>query len=1143
MSFTSSQREAITCRDGSVLVSAGAGSGKTRVLTERLMEYIDPKLSDRPPEDLDRFLIITFTRAAAGELKARIAGAIAARLQEDPQNAHLRLQMLKCRSTEIGTIHSFCANLLRRYADLAGISPGFRILEDERSERMRQQALERVLEASYEEAEEDFLLLADSVGIGRDDRRLADLVLKLHGEMQSHARPELWAQALIREGEVRPASALETRWGRELLQQAQEETDFHLSRMIDSLVDMSSVEAISRAYADSFSETRRALQRLSEALDQGWDAAAACLPIPFPRINKVANNPDPALSEELKARREDCKKAMGKLANVFSQDEQSMLDDWQQTAPAMATLLRLALKLEDEFSRMKHRQDLLDFNDLEHLALRVLLDDEGNETDAAREIAAKYREVMVDEYQDVSRVQDRIFHAVSREGKNLFFVGDVKQSIYRFRLADPGIFTEKSRRFGEEENSRGERLIHLQENFRSHPTVIDAVNAVFRRCMTERLGDIDYCGAEELIAGRPDETPGEKPELLLIDRGESEAAALELEARQVAAEIRCLLRTCRVPAEGGDRPLRCGDIAILLRAANTVGGQFRRVLLDEGIPVAAGFGGDFYSSTEVTAVYSMLCLLDQPHQDIPLLSLLRSPCFSFSADRLSLIRAKTPDTDFYTALCASEDPESRQFLALYRKLRSDAPDCSPKELIERIIEELDLYTLCSAMPDGERRLGRLDDLRRLAENFSRGGEIGLHRFVSFLKSVQEKEREPQGCAIDADAVQLLSIHRSKGLEYPVVFCCGLGRLFNRQDLTGAVLIHPELGLGPKVTDSRRKLEYPTAARHAVERRLKRESLSEELRLLYVAMTRARERLILTACVKNPEKLLEETARLQGFSVIPAPLLQSASAPLPWLLPAALDGSALRLRRVGPDLESIPASANTENDEKTQQCEALDRLVSETLLWSYPWPDAVFQPSKITATELKAAQEPDPEAASVFPQRAFRPGSPLDEKLSAAERGTAMHLVLQQIDFRKTGSLEAIREELCRLTAQEFLTPEEAATVDTERILLFFASPLGTRMRRAEHCEREFRFSLLRTGDGSLSALLQGSVDCFFEEDGGLVVVDYKTDRVETEEELRSRAEYYRIQLDTYALALERIFSLPVREKILCFLRPGKTITL
>ena len=1137
MNFTSSQREAILCRGGSVLVSAGAGSGKTRVLTERLMAYIDPQDGQTPPESIERFLVITFTRAAAGELRARIAAAITERLRSDPQNAHLRLQLLKCRSAHIGTIHSFCADLLRRNADALGISPAFRILEEERGERLRSQTLDRVMEKSYEDTDEDFLRLADSVGAGRDDRRLTDLVLKLHGEMQSHARPDLWAQEQIDELSRLPSSVADTGWGRELLQQAREETAFHLEQMCASLDDMLTDETVCRAYSDSFSETVRAMRRLQDALGQDWNAAAACFPIPFPRLGPVRKNAGEALTKELRTRRDACKKAMEKLGNVFGDDEAAVLGDLHRTATAMCALLRLALKLDQEFAAAKRRQDLMDFGDLEHFALRLLQNEDGTPTETAAALSE-----------------------MSREGGNLFFVGDVKQAIYRFRLADPGIFTEKSRRFGEHENTRGERLIRLRENFRSHRAVLDAVNAVFSRCMTRKLGDIDYCGAEELIPGRTEDTPTEKPELLIIPYGESELGALESEAKQVAREIRRLMNSCRVPdGEGESRPLRYGDIAILLRTANTVGAEFRQALLGEGIPVAAGFGGDFYCSTEVTAVLSMLLLLDNPHQDIPLLSLLRTPCFGFDADRLSLIRALRPDADFYTALCASDDPETVRFLELFRRLRNEAPDCGAPALLERITEELDLYALCSAMPDAERRLAHLADLFSMAESFSRSGEYGLHRFVMYMKNMRDRDREPAGCARSGDAVSILSIHRSKGLEYPVVFCSGLGRSFNRQDLQSAVLIHPVLGLGPKCSDIERRLEYPTAARLAIAKTLKRESLSEEMRLLYVAMTRARERLILTAAVQSPDKLLENAERMLRFPVIPAQLLQDAQYPLPWVLPAAVEGRELSLRICKPeDFEQErsgdAAAAAAEADE------SLVRTTEENLAWVYPHAGAESLPSKITATELKARQEEDPDAVPLTHAAAgagedFLPPDLLGRRLSAAQRGTAMHVLLQQIDFRKTESVEAIRGEILRLTEQEFLSPEEARTLDPAAVCAFFRSPLGERILRADFCRREFRFSLLvpagevlPVSDGAPSPedekiLLQGSVDCCFEEDGALVVVDYKTDRAEGEDEIRQRAAYYRIQLDTYARALERIFGLPVREKILYFLRSGRKVTL
>ena len=1145
MEFTKSQLEAIQCRGGSVLVSAGAGSGKTRVLTERLMEYMDPQHSDAEPENIDRFLVITFTRAAAGELRARIADAIAARLRENPANTHLRRQILLCRSAQIGTIHSFCASILREYAGSLGISPAFRILEEEKSERLRASALERVLERLYAEGAEDFLRLADRVGAGRDDTRLADLILKLHANMQSHARPEHWAEEQTAELLDAPDAVERTSWGRELLDDAAEEAAFWRGQMDEALLAMQAEEKVCRAYESSFSQTASAMEHLAQALGQGWDEGAACFPIPFPRISGIRNNPAPELAEELKATREGCKKAMEKLGAVFSAPSREILDELRNTAPEMGTLLSVVQALEDEFQRAKARTNSLDFSDLEHLAIRLLTGADGAPTEAAREISARFREVMVDEYQDVSRVQDEIFRAVSRDGNNLFFVGDLKQSIYRFRLADPEIFNEKSRSYAETE--RGERVIRLQENFRSRPEILNAVNAVFRRSMSARLGNLDYGPDDMLIPGVPQAEEGALPELLLLPREEAENTDLEEEAALTAREILRLMKDARVRDGERERPVRFGDIAILLRSANAVGSVFRRVLLSAGIPVSAGAGSDFYGSIEVSMVYAMLSVMDNPHRDIPLLSLLRSPAYGFSEEKLSLIRAARPETDYYSALCASEDEDAQAFVQQLRMLREEAPDLNPVTLIDRVVDALDLYALVAAMPDGEQRVQRLMDLSAMAETFRKTGEYGLHRFVTWLRNMEKKSRDPETCADSDNAVRILSIHRSKGLEFPVVFVCGVGRTFNRQDTRDAVLMHPELGLGPKYTDPERKIEYPTAARRAIERRITRDMLSEEMRLLYVAMTRARDRLFLTACVRKIDEQLEKASFLGGHEKIPAPLLASSTSMLQWLLPTALQGKELRYRICTPGEEDPGTDASAETQEGVSDPELL-RQLEENLNFVYPHQRAENLPSKLTATELKEA---DPDAAPLMPRHRDFPEPDLSrEKLSATRLGTATHLVLQQINLSKTDSLSEIREEILRLEKQRFLTAEEAEAVDPEKIRAFFTSAVGQRIRSAETLWREFRFSLMTDVRALLPAeneeekvLLQGVVDCCFLENDALVVVDYKTDRVQTEDEIRQRAEHYRIQLETYAGALERIFERPVKEKILYFLRPAVSVTL
>lgn len=1150
MEFTRSQTEAIQYRGGSILVSAGAGSGKTRVLTERLMEYIDPKDSRRKGENIDRFLIITFTRAAAGELRGRISDAIADRLRQNPLNAHLRRQLLLCHNAHIGTIHSFCSDVLRENAGMLGISSGFRILEEERSERLRASALERVLERAYQQRSEPFLRLVDSVGAGRDDTRLTGLMLKLHSDLQSHAYPDQWIQQQLDVLSGAGTLVSDTLWGRELMEDAAEEAVFWAGELDSALHLIRAEEKICHAYESSFCETADAIRRLARQLKYGWDEAGACFPIPFPRLLPIRQNPDPVLCEHLKALRDDCKKAMEKLSAVFSVSSAAVMEELRLTSTEMSELLRLTMCLEEEFQIAKKRMNGLDFSDLEHLSIRLLLDENGAQTELARDIASRYVEVMVDEYQDVSRVQDRIFHAVSRNTQNLFFVGDLKQSIYRFRLADPGIFTEKSRRYGE--NLRGERLIRLQENFRSRPEVLNAVNAVFTRCMSQALGDLDYGPDDALIPGADYLGRGKLPELLLLPREEAESADLEAEASLVAQEIKRRIQTDYIQDGDHLRPMQYRDIVILLRAANTVGPAFRRVLISAGIPVASAAGGDFYQSVEVSAVFAMLSLLDNPHRDIPLISLLRSPSFGFSEDRLSLIRAELPDADFYSALCASSDPAANDFVRRLNKLRLESADLNPVQLTDRIVSELDLWAICSAMPDGEHRLQHLTELTRLAETFRDSGELGLHRFVCWLENLQKKGQDPECCEETGDAVRILSVHRSKGLEFPVVFYSGLGRMFNKQDSREAVLVHPELGLGSKVTDSARKIEYPTVVRRAIEKRLNREMLSEEMRLLYVAMTRAREQLVLTACVRKVEERLEAAERLSQSAKIPGYLLMSASNPSQWLIPAALHSDAIRLRIA--HLEEVSRTQETDTDFSQGCGEELLHELDENLNWQYPYADAELLPSKLTATELKLRAQTDPDAVPLLPDT--RKAARFEEldldtsHLSAARRGTAMHLVLQHIDFSKTSSLEDIREEIERLTRERFLLPEEARTVNPENIRAFFESSIGSRILRARSCWREFRFSLLTDATSVLDTpaegekvLLQGVVDCLFEEDGKLIIVDYKTDHVSGEAEMRSRAESYRIQLETYALAMARVFDMPVNERILFFLESNKALSI
>lgn len=1155
---TAAQAAAIETRGSAVLVSAGAGSGKTRVLTQRLMSRI---CDENDPVDLDRFLIITFTRAAAGELKGRIMQELAERLAKDPGNRRLRRQNALCGRAQIGTIHSFCAALLRENCHILGLSPDFKIVDDERAETMKTAALEQVLETRYARPEDypGFLALADTVGAGRSDDRLAALILNLHLRMQCHARPEQWARKQVEQLRAPTEDAADTPWGREVMAQAQASVEYWSGEMDRLLTLMAGEEKISAAYRDSFSQTAEELRELCRCLNIGWDRARDCLPIHFERLKGLRNSPNPQLSELLKSRRDACKKAMGDLEGLLYAPSAQLLSELRLTAPAMEALLEVTLDFDRAFSRDKRLRGLVDYADLEHFTARLLTDEEGAPTELAKQLSRRYAEIMVDEYQDVSRVQDAIFRAISQEGKNLFLVGDVKQSIYRFRLADPEIFTEKYLSYADHETAApGQpRRILLRENFRSRREILEGANALFSLCMSRRLGDMDYDEAASLQYGASYPGTVPVPELTLVEvtGGEDEDSPDKTtqEAAWVAGKIRELMDSgCTVTGAGGPRPLQYGDIAILLRSGNAVGPAYRRVLAEQGIPVAAVQGGDYFASVEVSTLVSMLAVLDNPHQDIPLIAVLRSPAFGFSADALSAIRGADRQSDFYTALkTAGETDEScRAFLEKLERLRDLAADLPMAELVWLLLTELDLLALCSAMRDGAQRRARLMAFIELAERYEGSGYRGLHRFVLWLRKLSEKGQEPALGGAESSAVQIMSIHKSKGLEFPVVFLCDTARRFNRQDSRDTVLVHPELGLGPKLTDTQRHVEYPTLARNAIKLRLEREMLSEEMRLLYVAMTRAKERLFITAALKDPEAAIAKAESSITRPMAPE-VLSQAGAMANWLICAALaDGGAHLAMNIG----SVTAQTQAAEEQAAVIAPSDPDAAAElerNLAFVYPHAAAEKLPSKVTATELKGREEPDAEAVSL----AVKPHAPFrmpdfakkDKPLTGTEKGIATHLVLQYMDFAKGGSREEIEGEVQRLRAQGFLSRREAEAVDVAAVARLFASDLGRRMRSCPQVLREFKFSLLCDAEeiyGTAAGeqlLLQGVVDCCLDEPEGLVIIDYKTDRVRTAQEIEARGKRYRGQILSYARAMERIHGKKVKQCLLYFITPGKTL--
>ena len=1168
---TQEQQWAIEARDSALLVSAAAGSGKTKVLTERLMSYI----TQPEPKSIDSFLIITFTRAAAGELRSRIMTELTGLMAQHPENLALRRQYALVSRAQIGTIHGFCSSLLREHCLALELSPDFKVVDENRTAMMKQNALNQVLEEAYEQLEEKPGLqsLIDTVGAGRDDRRLAGLLLSLHGKMQSHPYPELWAQEqkqqLCAEGVTDPG---ETVWGAYLLHYVQE-TSLYWSGLLEGLLGQLNdpeYDDILRSYGPSLEKTAEDLRNLTRAAVLGWDKAAEHAEVEFPRLGGLRKPLHPEVAERVKGLRDTCKTACGTLRTTLSEPAETVMAGLHTVAPAMEALLDLVLEFDRVFAADKRRRAVVDYGDLEHFAVQLLASPDGSPTELAVQLSQRYTEIMVDEYQDVNAVQELIFNSISKNGTNLFTVGDVKQSIYRFRLADPGIFTEKYLSYQDyAEAGEGEaRRILLRENFRSRAQVLEGANAVFDNIMSRRLGELDYDDNARLRCGASYEGDVPLPTITVLTRAEAKegedepedegSTMHEVEADYVARAIRDLIASgTPVTDHGQQRPARYDDIAILMRSANQMVNTYRKALNRWGVPVQSEQGGGFYESPEITVMLALLAITDNPRQDVPLISAMQSVYVGFTPDELAGIRHCDRKGSFYDALVqsAKENEKSAAFLGKLRIWRDISGDLPLQDLIRRMLEDLSVMAITSAMEDGQLRRNNLMAFAGLAEQFEQTGYHGLRRFAQWLERQAESGTEPEvPCGDSGNAVHIMSIHKSKGLEFPIVFLCDAGKEFNMRDAEGPVLVHPDLGLGPKVIDNDRGIEYPSLPRRAIARKMALETMSEEMRLLYVAMTRAKEYLFMTGSfprVKNLKGTTEKLAKLELLCEKPVSpeVLETCKSMLLWLCAAyfADGGQHLDLRTLA---WSVGGGADGEQEQLPEveaDPEILEQLKTN-LAFTYPHAESAELPSKITATELKhLGDDVDPEAAPLIKNRAtqfrrFKAGGE-QERLSATEKGTATHLVFQHIDYRKATTLEAVKAEIGRLEQAGILNSRQARGVDAGQIARFFLSPTGELMRSADRVLREFKFSLLRPASKYFpdaaddEILLQGVIDCATEKDGRLTIIDYKTDSV-TEQTVGARAAIYQSQVEAYAEAMQDITGKVVERRILYFLKPG-----
>ncbi len=1170
-------------RGGRVLVSAAAGSGKTRVLVERLFR----RVLGEEQADLDDFLIITYTRAAAAELRERIAQELGRRMAEDPGDRHLQRQLLLVYQTDIKTIDSFCTALLRENVHLldlgeqGGLTADFRVLDEGEAELLRQRVLPRVLESFYTGMTPGQTQLADCFGFGRDDRGLEELVLELHSKVQSHAYPHRWLEEQRQSWASLPEDGGETEFGRALLVRLARKARHWADLLTRAGEELRSDGALEKAYGPAFASGTAQLEALAEAAETGWDAAAGRLP-DFPRLSPARKCEDPALKEKMQTLWNRCKKESAAFCAILETTGAETGEDLRRSAPAMEALLALCVDFSAAYQQEKLRRNVTDFSDQEHYAVRLLLGEDGRPTPLAAVMSERYLEVMVDEYQDTNQVQNCIFDALARGGRSLFTVGDVKQSIYRFRLADPTIFLEQYRRYPDAaEAEEGEpRRILLSQNFRSRKEVLDAANFVFSAIMSREMGEVEYGEAERLYFGAAYLPPREdcltEFHLLLPPQDDGEAekvpAAL-LEARMAADRIASLLSE-GFPVTDEDsgelRPCRAEDIVILMRSPGPRLRHYARALTERGIPCATQENEDFFSAMEVAVMCSLLEILDNPRQDVPLIAVLRSPLAGFSPDRLALIRGRHPEGDFYEALAAFGEEDCEEFLTRLADLRSLARDMSVHRLIWRIYNQWNVLGVFGAMSGGGRRRENLVALYEHAKSFESAGYKGLFAFVTHLRRLLESGEQPvTASGASSGGVQIMSIHKSKGLEFPIVLLTDLGKRFNRADLQTPVLVHPRLGLGPLYIDLDRRIRYPTIAREAVSGLVSRESRSEEMRVLYVGMTRAKEKLILTASMPAAGRRMKELGALSALPV-PAETVDGGRSMAEWiLLPLLRRWEAAPLRDLAgqeaedfsltedalwqvflhKDTPGICLPAGTEAGGNSAADAPALPVNREALDFVYPYAAACTAPTKITATQLKGREkdrEIVQETIQPYVRRDFSAPRFLSGRrpLTGAERGTATHLVMQHLPLKEDTDVGAVVEDLA---ARRFLTREQAEAVDQAAVRRFLASPLASELQKADRVEREFRFSLLMPGekyfpelDGGEEVLLQGVVDLFAVRDGGVTVVDFKTDYV-TEDTLPEKIAHYRPQLEAYSAALERILELPVKHRILYFFCAGQAV--
>lgn len=1160
VTYTTDQQKVIDLRDCNILVSAAAGSGKTAVLTERILQRVcDP----HNPIQIDRMLIVTFTNAAAAEMRERIGNAMRKRLEEEPSNKHLRRQITLLNNAQITTIDSFCLYLLRNHFHEIQLDPGFRVADEGEIKLLKAEVLENYLESKYEEGKEAFLDLIEKYAGSGNESSLEELILRLYTFSQSQPFPEVY---------LKEAIAVLEKEGKELSEECllylQEYENNLIKECIsytDEAIRICNLEGGPCFYAEALKSDLDYYQRLTQAQSLSERAA---LYTGYKYVALSRKTPEYLVEEyqaEVKNLRETCKKIVQDIKKRFYYASMEVMqEDNEKANRTLAELLRLTLEFSEVFEQEKRRKNMIDFSDMEHLALRILFQKEGD-VYVPGEVALSYRdyfeEIMVDEYQDSNQVQELLLESISRQTEafgNRFMVGDVKQSIYRFRLARPEIFMEKYASYDADTGKN--RRIDLSQNFRSRSEVLEGVNAVFEKLMTPAVGKISYDDAARLYPGaKYPEASENETEILLYDRKafeEEDLSAVEAEGHIIAQRIRDLCRDFLVTDKktGLLRPAKYSDMVILLRTAAGVDDVLKKVLEEEGIPTYISSGKGYFAAPEIRTVLNYITIMNNPRQDIPLLGVLHSFIGGFEEEEIAKIRianhkeGRLYDSLVYYGEYGGDNSLRRkveQFLSKVNAWRRKTSYLSVYELLEDVIDKTGLLQYCMAMPGGTQRRANLLVLLQKAKTFEKSGYSGLFDFIRYIELMKEKEVDfGEANVLDegADVVRIMTIHKSKGLEFPICFVAGFSKQFNIRETADAVLADADLGLGSDCIDLRLRCKRKSLRKNIIAVKQKLDGRGEDLRILYVALTRAKEKLILVGH--------GDASSIKHYGYGVHGLLKAKSF-MELVLPIAKEREDLfKIYHFMP--EDMLLEEVSERAEAAVLRRHLADVAQEKVWEPYVYPHVSLEGlyTKTTVSELKKAAylEEEEHCNELYREEEIVPYVPdfiahADKEAGGARRGSAYHRVMELMDFTLAMHKETMEDAVKALRKQAVddlrISASDDALVSSEKVLKFMNSQLAHRMALAEENGKLYKEQpfMMRVDANTVSSdfpeeediLVQGVIDVYFEEDDELVLMDYKTDHVFDSEELIKR---YKTQLEYYAKALEKLTHKRVKEKLI-----------